>query len=72
MAMMALSTGLSFSPLAMRADEGDTVLIVTGSSARMASGLKDKPVDSAIIAIVDSVHIEGRERFSSRAPAAAK
>lgn len=52
------------------ADEGDTVLIVTGSSARMASGLKDKPVDTSIIAIVDSVHIEGRERFSAHAGSA--
>lgn len=54
------------------ADEGDTVLVVTGSSARMADGLRDKPVDTTIIAIVDAVHIEGRERYSSRAPAAAK
>lgn len=52
------------------ADEGDTVLIVTGSSARMASGLRDKPVDTSIIAIVDSVHIEGRERFSAHASSA--
>jgi ethanolamine utilization protein EutN len=33
----------------------DPVLIVQGSSARMASGCKDTPVDAAIIGIVDQV-----------------
>ena len=36
---------------------GETVLIVSGSSARMASGLKDCPVDAAIVGIVDTVEI---------------
>ncbi len=31
---------------------GETVLIVSGSSARMASGLKDCPVDAAIVALI--------------------
>lgn len=35
---------------------GETVLIVSGSSARMAAGLKDCPVDAAIVGIVDTVH----------------
>lgn len=34
---------------------GETVLVVSGSSARMASGMKDCPVDAAIVGIVDSV-----------------
>jgi microcompartment protein CcmK/EutM len=33
----------------------ERVLVVTGSSARMASGLKDCPVDAAIVGVVDSV-----------------
>jgi ethanolamine utilization protein EutN len=37
---------------------GETVLIVSGSSARMASGLKDCPVDAAIVGIVDTVEVE--------------
>ena len=37
---------------------GETVLIVSGSSARMASGLKDCPVDAAIIGIVDEIEVE--------------
>ena len=36
---------------------GETVLIVSGSSARMASGLKDSPVDAAVIGIVDTIDI---------------
>jgi microcompartment protein CcmK/EutM len=36
---------------------GETVLIVSGSSARMASGLKDIPVDAAIVGIVDTVEV---------------
>jgi len=36
---------------------GETVLIVSGSSARMAAGLKDCPVDAAIVGIVDAVEI---------------
>jgi microcompartment protein CcmK/EutM len=36
---------------------GETVLIVSGSSARMASGLKDCPVDAAVVGIVDHVEI---------------
>ena len=36
---------------------GETVLVVSGSSARMASGLKDCPVDAAIVGIIDAVEI---------------
>ena len=39
----------------------ETVLIVSGSSARMASGLKDTPVDSAIVGIVDTVELDEEE-----------
>ena len=37
---------------------GETVLIVSGSSARMANGMKDCPVDAAIVGIVDHVEVE--------------
>lgn len=36
----------------------DRVLIVTGSSARMASGLKDCPVDAAIVGVIDHVEVK--------------
>jgi ethanolamine utilization protein EutN len=37
---------------------GETVLIVSGSSARMASGMKDCPVDAAIVGIVDVIEVQ--------------
>ena len=37
---------------------GETVLIVSGSSARMAAGLRDCPVDAAIVGVVDQIDIE--------------
>jgi microcompartment protein CcmK/EutM len=36
---------------------GETVLVVSGSSARMASGMKDCPVDAAIVGIIDTVEV---------------
>lgn len=39
------------------AGTGETVLVVSGSSARMASGLKDSPVDAAIIGIIDTITV---------------
>jgi microcompartment protein CcmK/EutM len=36
---------------------GETVLVVSGSSARMAAGLKDCPVDAAVVGIIDSVDL---------------
>ena len=36
---------------------GETVLIVSGSSARMATGMKDCPIDAAIVGIVDTIDV---------------
>ena len=36
----------------------ETVLAVSGSSARMAEGCKDTPVDSTIIGIVDTISLD--------------
>ena len=36
---------------------GDRVMLVAGSSARLAQGMKEAPIDSAIIGIVDSVEM---------------
>ncbi|MFN7947867.1 MAG: EutN/CcmL family microcompartment protein [Blastocatellia bacterium] len=35
----------------------EKVLVVSGSSARMAEGMKDRPVDAAIIGIIDTVEV---------------
>lgn len=34
------------------------VLLVQGSSARLATGLKDCPVDAAIVGIIDTVQVD--------------
>ena len=47
------------------AGEGEMVLFCQGSSARLAPGLKEAPVDAVIIGIVDSVDILGKQVFSA-------
>lgn len=37
---------------------GETVLVVSGSSARMASGLEGCPVDAAIVGVIDRIDVE--------------
>lgn len=37
------------------AGAGETVITVSGSSARFAGGLADHPVDSAIVGIIDTI-----------------
>ena len=38
----------------------ETVLVVSGSSARMAAECKDRPVDTAIVGIVDTVKLDAQ------------
>jgi ethanolamine utilization protein EutN len=45
------------------AGTGEIVLVVGGSSARMADGFSKVPVDQSIIAIVDTIEIGGIEIF---------
>lgn len=40
------------------AGANEMVLCVAGSSARMAAGMKDTPVDSAIVGIVDQIALD--------------
>jgi microcompartment protein CcmK/EutM len=40
----------------------ETVLVVTGSSARMAAECKDRPVDAAIVGIVDTVQLDSQHQ----------
>ena len=42
------------------AGSGELVIVVSGSSARMAEGCKDKPVDASIVGIVDDLHLDKR------------
>jgi microcompartment protein CcmK/EutM len=38
----------------------ETVLVVSGSSSRMAAECKDRPVDAAIVGIVDSIKLDAQ------------
>ncbi|KAA3616150.1 MAG: ethanolamine utilization protein EutN [Calditrichaeota bacterium] len=42
------------------AGTGEVVLVVRGSSARQTQDLKDVPTDCSIVAIVDSVELQGK------------
>jgi ethanolamine utilization protein EutN len=41
----------------VQAGEGGLVLLVSGSSARLAEGCKEKPVDASIVGIIDEVSL---------------
>ncbi|MBE7552214.1 MAG: EutN/CcmL family microcompartment protein [Anaerolineales bacterium] len=42
---------------------GDLVLIASGSSARQTTVTKDRPVDAVIMAILDSLEVNGEVTF---------
>lgn len=46
---------------------GELVLFCQGSSARLAPGMKEAPVDAVIIGIVDTVDVFGKQIFSAKA-----
>jgi microcompartment protein CcmK/EutM len=46
------------------AGAAETVLVVSGSSARMAAECKDRPVDTAIVGIVDTVKLDALQEAS--------
>jgi ethanolamine utilization protein EutN len=45
---------------------GEMVMFTQGSSARLAPGMKDAPVDAVIVGIVDSVDVLGKQIFSAK------
>ena len=62
-----VSTGRTFVCVdTVGAGQGEMVLIVQGSSARLTPETEKLPVDAAIIGIVDTVNIENRTIFSTR------
>ena len=48
---------------AVGAGVGEVVLYASGSSARQTAVTKDRPVDATIMAIVDTVEVDGVSRF---------
>ena len=56
--------GLPFVAMDMvGAGEGELVLIVEGSSARIAAGDPNRPVDAVIVGILDSVRYDGQMKY---------
>lgn len=51
---------------ALGAGEGEVVLIVQGSSARLAGKDKDSPVDAVVVGIVDTVDLAKRKIYSAQ------
>ena len=45
------------------AGEGEIVLFAQGSSARQAEGMKNLPIDAAVIGIVDRVDVNGQALY---------
>ena len=45
---------------------GELVMFCQGSSARLAAGLRDCPVDAVIIGIVDTVDVLGKVIYNAR------
>ncbi len=49
---------------AVGSGDGEIVLVVAGSSARLTELTQNKPVDATIMAIIDYIDIEGKNVFS--------
>src|SRR5690349_22376129 len=61
-----VSTGRTFVAVdTVGAGQGEMVLIVQGSSARLTPETDKLPVDAAIVGIVDSVNVENEMIFSA-------
>lgn len=48
------------------AGEGEVVLVVAGSSARQTDQTQNTPTDAVIMAIVDSLDLEGKRIYSKK------
>jgi microcompartment protein CcmK/EutM len=48
------------------AGDGEVVLVASGSSSRMTTFTKDKPVDAVIMAIVDKLDVTTKELLKEK------
>lgn len=46
------------------AGEGEVVMVVGGSSSRQTTATEGRPVDSTIVAIIDTVDFKGKQIFN--------
>jgi len=66
---MQLTSSYVVAADAIGCGSNEMVIVVQGSSARIAEQTKNKPVDAAIIAIVDTVEVEGKRVYEKFHPA---
>jgi ethanolamine utilization protein EutN len=45
------------------AGRGEVVLCTGGSSARLTAATRDRPVDAVVVAIVDTLEVEGKPAY---------
>jgi len=50
------------------AGEGEIVMVVGGSSSRQTAQTENRPVDSAIVAVIDSVNLNGKNIYEKYPP----
>jgi microcompartment protein CcmK/EutM len=60
--------GLVVSADAVGAGRDEIVLVAAGSSARLTEATREKPVDSVIVGIVDSVEERGKNVYEQNQP----
>lgn len=48
---------------AVGAGEGEIVMVVAGSSARLTEVSREKPVDAVVVGIVDAVEVDGKDVY---------
>ena len=62
-----VTTGRTFVAVdTLGAGEGDYVLIVQGSSARLTAETKEMPIDTVVIGLVDQVHVENHSVYERK------
>lgn len=77
--LIVQTVGLDMSPTksytvtvdAVGAGIGEMVIVVQGSSARLTNQTKNKPVDAAVVCIVDTVEFSGQTIYSKSSEVAA-
>lgn len=60
---MNLKSGYLIATDAIGSGMGEIVIVVQGSSARIAQRTLNKPVDASVIAIVDTVDVDGVVKY---------
>ena len=58
--------GICLAVDAVGAGEGETVAVSQGSAAAKALAGRETPVDSVVIAIIDTVSVDGKEIYSRK------